>query len=101
MKRLDPEARKEQILNVAVELAELLGYDKIRRDGIAEKANVADGLVTRYFNTMNQLKRAVMRHAVTNDNVIIVAQGIAARDPQALKAPDALRQKALAHLARG
>lgn len=97
-KRLDPNARKEEILQVAVGIATKDGLNNLRRDAIAEAAGVANGLVTRYFETMTQLRRAVMRHAVHNENLPLIAQGIAMRDPQALKAPEELKQKALASL---
>lgn len=99
-KRLDPKDRKAQILDVAVQLAEKIGVAGLRRDAIAEAAGVADGLVSRYFNTMTQLKRAVMRRAVHTENLTIIAQGIATRDPEALKASEELRNKALASLTR-
>jgi AcrR family transcriptional regulator len=97
--RLDPKERKQQILDVAVKLAEVVGVEGLRREGVAKGAEVADGLVSRYFNTMTQLRRAVMRRAVHTENLTIIAQGIAARDPEAMKASPELRAKALATLA--
>jgi AcrR family transcriptional regulator len=97
--RLDPKVRKEQILAVAVARAELLGINGLRRDDVADSAGIARGLVSRYFNTMPQLRRAVMRHAVHHGNLTIIAQGIAMRDPEALKASPELQAKALASLA--
>jgi AcrR family transcriptional regulator len=98
MKRLDPTKRKEDILAVAVKRAELLGVANLRRDDIADVAEVARGLVSRYFNTMPQLRRAVMRYAVHNENLSIIAQGLAMRDPEALKASPELRDRAIASL---
>lgn len=97
-KRLDPTARKEEILQVAVNIAAKSGLNNLRRDAIAEAAGVANGLVTRYFETMTQLRRAVMRYAVHNEVLPLVAEGIALRDPQALKASEELKKKALASL---
>jgi len=98
-KRQNPEARKDQILIAAVELAKEVGYNKMTRDAIAVKAGVSMGLVTHYFETMNQLRRDVVRYARNNDIPEIIAQGIANQDPHAKKAPPALKAKALELLA--
>jgi AcrR family transcriptional regulator len=97
-KRLDPATRKEAILAVAVARAEACGLNGLRRDDIAEHAGVANGLVTRYFNTMTQLRRAVIRHAVKNELLPLIAQALAAREPEALKANEDLKKRALASL---
>ena len=52
------------------------------------------GLVTKYFNTMKQLKRAVMRAAIKRKIPEIVALGLIVEDKYALKAPIMLRAKA-------
>lgn len=96
--RTNPELRTEHILNVAVKMSIKQGYDKITRDGIANEAGVSMGLVTRYFSSMKQLRRAVMRHAVNNDIPSIVAQGLINNDPHARKASDELKSKAAALL---
>lgn len=97
-KRLDPKVRKEEILAVAVKRAELLGLNGLRRDDVAKEAGVANGLVSRYFSTMTQLRRAVMRDAVRREILPIIAQGLAVRDSEAMKASEELKQKAIATL---
>lgn len=97
-KRLDPKVRKHEILLVAVRMAETDGLATLRRDEIAKTADIANGLVTRYFNTMGQLRRAVVRYAVHHENLPILAQALAIRDPEALKAPEDLKKKAVASL---
>lgn len=96
--RANPVLRKKQILNAALECAKKTGYEKITRDEIAERANVSVGLVTRYFGTMKNLKRAVMRAAVNSGVYEVVAQGMANGDEQAKKATEEVKQKAIAHL---
>lgn len=93
--RVPAALRKEHILAVAVDQAITTGYTKITRDGIAEAAGVSFGLVTKYFGTMNQLKRDVMRSAIKQGIVQIVAQGLANGDERARKAPAALKQEAV------
>lgn len=97
-KRLSPQARKDEILVAAVKCAEEVGLAGIRRDTVAEKAGTSNGLVSRYFNTMTQLRRAVVRYAVHNERLTIIAQALAVRDPEALKASEELKKKALASL---
>lgn len=96
--RLAPEVRKEAILAAAVKRAQAVGLAGLRRDDVAVEANVSQGLVTRYFNTMTQLKRAVIRHAVRHELLPIIAQALAAREPEAMKATEELRKRALATL---
>lgn len=94
-KRRAPAAlRKEQLLDVAIELAVEDNYAKITRDLVAEKAGVSMGLVTKYFGTMNQLKKEVMRAAVKRGIASIIAQGLANGDERAKKAPAELKAEA-------
>lgn len=95
MARLKPEIRRAQILQHAVEAARDHGYQRITRDEVARRAGVSVGLVTRYFTTMPQLKRSVMRFAVRNEILEIIAQGLAAADPHARKAAPELKQRAV------
>jgi AcrR family transcriptional regulator len=97
---MNPADRKKQILEVAVTLSKKQGYQHVTREDIARGAECATGLINRYFGTMPQLRRAVMRWAVKHGELAIVAQGIVAKDPQALKAPDDLKQRALASLTK-
>lgn len=92
--RVNPKLRKEHILNVAVDVACNHGYHKLTRDAVAETAGVSMGLVSRYFGTMPQLKRDVMRAAIKRDIASIVAQGLAINDKHARKAPQGLKQQA-------
>lgn len=71
------------------------------RDLIAAQANVSPGLVSLYLGTMTKLRRTVMREAVKRGMASIVAEGLAERDPQALKAPAELKSAAAEHLKHG
>jgi DNA-binding transcriptional regulator YbjK len=94
--RADPVLRKKQILTAALDMAVVHGYQNITRGLIAERANVSVGLITRYFGTMKNLKRAVMRAAVNSEVLAVVAQGLANGDEQAKKAPQEVKEKAIA-----
>lgn len=98
--RLAPDVRKENLIVAALAVAKRDGFSSLTRASIANEAECSTGLVTNYLGTMPQLKRTVMRAAITNEVVEVVAEGIALRDKQALKAPDALKKKAIAHLTK-
>lgn len=90
----DPTLRKEHILNVAINTAKIISYDKLTRQDVAENAGVSIGLITRYFTTMNQLRRDVMRTAVKRGVLEVVAQGLVNKDKHALKASKELKANA-------
>ena len=96
--RTDPVLKKQYILQMAVATAVKVGYNKMTRELLAERAGVSEGLITKYFNTMCQLKRDVMRYAVRNSVVEVVAQGLAHGDKHDKKASPELKEAAAALL---
>lgn len=90
-KRLSKDVRKDHILRVALVAAKEHGYLSVTRNMLAEKAKVSPGLVTHYFASMVQLKRAIMRAAVEHKIPEIVAQGLSIGDKNAKKAPAELK----------
>lgn len=90
-KRLSKDVRKDHILRVALKLAKEYGYTSVTRNVLSERAGVSAGLVTHYFSSMVQLKRALMRAAVEHEIPEIVAQGLAMGDKNAQKAPAELK----------
>jgi AcrR family transcriptional regulator len=97
-KRLDPDLRRVQLIDAALDEAEAVGYSHCTRLGIAQRANVSEGLVSLYFGTMPQLRRQIVRHAVARSRLPIIAQALAAKDPHAQKAPPEVQRAALASL---
>lgn len=99
-RRLLPDDRKAEILNAALKLAERPGgWSKLTRDLVAQTAGCADGLVSKYFGTMITFRRTIMRAAIKDNNLSILAQGLASNDPTARKIPPELKVKALHELA--
>lgn len=96
--RLAPEQRKSEILAAAMVVAHKVGFANMTRDQVATQAKCAAGAVSMYFNTMPQLRRAVMREAIQQQDLTIIAEGVALRDKNAMKAPPELRSKALTAL---
>ena len=95
-KRLHPDDRKQQILTAAIKVAGRPGgWGKLTRDAVAKEAGCAEGLVSKYFGTMIAFRRSIMRAAVQARNLAVVAQGLAAGDTNAQKAPPELKAAAV------
>ena len=99
--RKKPDARRTEILNAAIAVAAAEGLRNTTRDLIAARCDVSPALVSLHLGTMEQLRRAVMRAAVDMEVLSIAAEGLATRDPHALKAPEELKRRAAASLTRG
>jgi AcrR family transcriptional regulator len=97
--RLPVAVRRDAILDAAIAEANAVGLGKMRRDGVATRASVSAALVSHYFNTQCQLRRAVVRAAVQRRELRIIAQALADGDAAARAADPALKAEALATLA--
>lgn len=97
-RRLKPEVRKEHILRAALLLAKKHGYTHVTRDQVARAVGVTGQAIQYHFKTMTQFRRDLMRFAVAQKCLAVVAQGLALRDPRAQAAPLALREAAAATL---
>lgn len=97
-KRLDPKDRTEQLLEVALQLAARHGLATITRNQIAEDAGVAPSLVSARLGTMDDMRRSVMRRAIKTETLPVIAAGLLAKDRYALRAPEDLRQRAIASI---
>lgn len=93
-----PKDRKAAILEAAVTAAKNHGFSALRLAHIAEQAECSNALVVSHYGTMSQMRRAVMRAAIKQEILSIVAEGIATRDPVACKSSPELQRKALAAL---
>lgn len=101
--RMKPAERKEAILQAAMTAAAAHGFANVRQKDIAEVANCSYGTVSLYFNTMPQMRRAIMRCAIKTDNIAIIAQGYRIEDSDAKKACAAspeLKAKVVAAIAK-
>lgn len=108
-KRLQPDDRKQQILTAAIRVAARPGgWGKLTREVVAREAGCAEGLPSKYFGTMVNFKRAIMREAIRLSTLngvppamydSVIAQGLAAGDKCAKKAPPELKARALNTLA--
>lgn len=97
-KRKDSKTRKAEMISAALLEAEENGFTNLTRRSIANRCGVAEPLVNHYLGTLPQLKRTIMRAAVSKSVLKIIAEGLAIRDPHALKASDELKQQAIASI---
>lgn len=58
--RMTPEARKDLLLKAALAVAKSDGIKAVTRVAVARKADVSDGLVNRYFDGREGLRKAVV-----------------------------------------
>lgn len=93
--RKAPSERKAEILQAALHCAAKHGFTTFTREHVANAAGVSPASVNVYFHTMANLRRDVMRAAVRDRVLGVVAQGLVMRDRHALKAPADLRAEAL------
>ncbi|AIJ25428.1 TetR family transcriptional regulator [Amycolatopsis methanolica 239] len=64
-RRLEPDARREQIFTCAARLFGERPYAEVSTSDIAAAAGVARGLINHYFGTKRELYLAVLRRAMT------------------------------------
>lgn len=97
-RRESPTIRKGEILNAAIELAVKIGYQSITREMVAAVAKTSTGLVTRYFDTMEQLKTEIMKAAIEREIFSIIAQGLSLGDTHAVSINQDLKKRVLEFL---
>lgn len=97
-KRIDPDERKQQILDAAIKLAKQVGYHSITRDGVAQELGISHGLINNYFNTIEQLKKEVIKKAIEEQILEIIAQALGMGDKQILKISKDIKDKVLKFL---
>lgn len=98
--KLDKRTRIAQIMVAALDLCAKPNatYLRITRDEIARKAGIPPTLIAYHIGTMATLRRDIMREAVRVGCLPVIAQGLAARDRHAMKAPKELQERALQSL---
>jgi|VirMetMinimDraft_7_1064189.scaffolds.fasta_scaffold10820_3 DNA-binding transcriptional regulator YbjK len=84
--RLDPEVRKENIIQSALAVSRKDGLTRVTRKTVAEHAGIAEGLVSHYYNTMNQLRRDVARRAMADEDPVLLSMMLS--DPKLKKRLD-------------
>lgn len=99
MKRYKPEVRKALVITAALALAEQGHFLKLTRDSIARAAGVTGSAIQYHFKTMEQLRGDVMRAAIKQERLVVIAQGLTCGDGRAVRVSPELRARALAGVA--
>jgi len=82
-RRLTPEDRYSQLLNIAIDLNARKGLGRVGHGDIAKLANVSTGTVFNYFSTINILNAAVLESVKTQ--ALNLFTGVSAdQDPAAI-----------------
>lgn len=74
--RLTPAERKVELLEQAYAQAVEKGLGSVSRRSVAEALGVTDGLVSRYFGTLQGLREAVLAKAVVTEQFDIIADAL-------------------------
>jgi len=90
-----PADRKMQILDAAIKLAHIHGYQNISREAISDKCGVSPALISHYLGTMKSLRRYVVGEALKRNDLRVIGQALVAKDKRALGAPESVRRAAL------
>lgn len=93
--RLEPQERRKQLLDTALEVAESVGFENMTIGKVGRCAGCTQQLVSHYYGTREELRNAVMRAAVRRSVYRVIAQGLANGHPVALAAPRKLQKESL------
>lgn len=93
--RMSSEERKLQILEHAMRLSEKKGFTGFSAPEIAKSVGCGHPLIFHHFGNMEALRADLMRKAVETENLLVIAQGLVARNPIAVAAPESLKKQAL------
>lgn len=96
--RMNPLARKQKILDAAIHLAIEIGYRNITRKDVATRSDSAQGLVSRYFKTIANLRHEVLKEAVNREIMPILVENLSARDFDRIPVSPELKQKVILYL---
>ena len=92
--------QQTELLNAALRLAERHGYNQVRRDDLARALGLSPTRVSQLV-TANTLPSAILRAAVAQRNLLVIAQGLALRHRIAVNAPYDLRRDAAVSIIGG
>lgn len=79
--RQAPSARRMSLTQTAVCIAEAVGYYSVTREAVAKRAHVSRGLVNHYLGTVGEMQHRIIRVAIANNNLAVVAQAVLREHP--------------------
>ena len=96
--RMNPLARKEQILQTALDISIEKGYRNVTRIEIARRMQCAKGLITHYYKGIENLRKIVLQSAIQREIIPILAQNLAVWGEETAQLTPELKQKVLKYL---
>lgn len=98
--RMKAPIRRKQLLQQAVKLSRLHGYQNVTRQQVAEAAECSTNLITYHLGHQIDLQNEIMHEAISQPDLLVLAQGIVRKDPIALNASERLKNRAIRSLAK-
>lgn len=96
--RLDPEIRKQQILDAAINLSIQKGYRQLTRQSIANKICCAGALINHYYGNIDNLRDIVLQIAIEKEIMPILAENYGTRGKETSHLPTQLKEKVINYL---
>jgi AcrR family transcriptional regulator len=96
--RMNPLARKEQILTTAINLAIEKGYRQLTRRAVATRMQCASALINHYFKDIENLRHIVLLTAIEKEILPILAENYAAWGEETAELPQQLKEKVIRYL---
>jgi len=96
--RMEPHARKEQILNTAINLSIENGYRQLTRRAVANRVQCASALINHYFDGIENLRNIVLSTAIEKEILPILAENYAAWGEETAGLPKQLKEKVIRYL---
>jgi AcrR family transcriptional regulator len=90
--------RRDEVMTAALVLSVAVGYTRVTRDMIALHVGITPQAIQYHIGTMAALRRDIMRKAIADECLPVIAQGMALRDEHALRASSELLCRARAAL---
>jgi hypothetical protein len=88
-----------RILNAAMRVAEVRGYQHTYKKHIAARLDCTMGMINHRWGTMVALRTAIVKTAILEENYKIMAQALAAEHPLMRLVSPRVRYKVAKHLA--
>lgn len=98
--RMPPKKRQTEMIQTALELAEKIGFGNLTRENIGHACGLVPSMVNARFGTMTEMRRTIIRAAIKNETLPVIAYLIATNHPAAKNIPSDLKFRALAHLTK-
>jgi|SRR5690606_5627829 len=96
--RLDPEIRKQQILDAAINISIQKGYRQLTRQAVANKLCCAGALINHYYGDIDSLRDIVLKTAIEKEIMPILAENYGTRGKETSNLSPALKEKVINYL---